>query len=99
MIKQASVNLNKIFDTKAFPARKTLTYEQVVEKLAAVIEYLLQNEHKRLLHIIYRIDIDERKFTAALNLPTLALVAERVAELVIERELQKVQFRLKYSSN
>lgn len=64
------------------------------KELTKVITDLLNNDFERLLHIMYRIDIDEQKFNQAFT--QKENIAYSITDLVIERELQKVQSRLNY---
>ncbi len=61
--------------------------------------YLLRHDLNRLLHILYRIDVDERDVKQAMKLPAEDQVAEQVARLIIKRELQKAQTRFIYRYN
>ncbi len=68
--------------------------EEVRKWLANVIARLMHEDMERLLWILYRLDISEKKAIEALSLsaaPDLAL-----ADLVIERKLQKIQTRKQY---
>jgi len=61
--------------------------------LAHEIQLLLDHDFQRFLNMLYLIDVDEQKAKEAFadNDPSW-----RLAELVIERELQKVESRRKY---
>lgn len=60
------------------------------------IAFLLDRQFERLLQAMYRIDVNEQEFRAALTGD--APVAETLAELVLQRELKKVETRRLYSS-
>ena len=66
------------------------------EKLTLVIEHLLQNNFEKLLNAMYRLDVSEKKFHEVLTGSDAAEVGPRLAELVIEREMQKVKTREMY---
>ncbi|MBA5793280.1 hypothetical protein H1R17_03200 [Flavobacterium sp. xlx-214] len=66
-------------------------------QLVAVINNLLHNDFSKLLQILYRIDVDENKLKRALFESTLP-AAETIADLIIERMLQKIHFRKMYKS-
>lgn len=68
--------------------------EELKTALRKVISYLLDKEFERLLQIMYRIDVPEEKFNHAFQ--EKGNIAEKITDLVIERELQKVQTRIKY---
>lgn len=62
------------------------------------ISFLLDQEFERLLQAMYRMDVSEVAFKEALALPTGPAIVEKLADLVLERELQKVATRRLYSS-
>lgn len=66
-------------------------------QLVAVINNLLHNDFSKLLQILYRIDVDENKLKRALFESTLP-AAETIADLIIERMLQKIHFRKMYQN-
>ena len=67
--------------------------EKLKKWLTQEIMMLMDHDFKKLLQILYRIDVNEQKAKKAFSAtnPTSAL-----AELIIERELQKVESRKKY---
>jgi organic radical activating enzyme len=66
------------------------------EKLQLVIEHLLQNNFEKLCNAMYRLDVSERKFHEVLTGSDVSEVCSRLADLVIEREMQKVKTREMY---
>ncbi len=76
---------------------ENLSRDTLEFRLTEFIKDLLQFDFSRLTNLIYRHDVDERKFNKALEEPTLELQAQAIALLVIERELQKIETRKKYS--
>ena len=71
-----------------------LKIEELKNALKCVIAEMLDNEFNRLLNIMYRIDINEKEFQQATS---STFPAENLTDLVLKRELQKVQTRIKYS--
>ena len=65
--------------------------------LTQIITHLLDHQFELLLQIMYQIDVSEEKFNAIFqkngNIP------QEIAELVIERELEKIQTRIKYRNS
>jgi hypothetical protein len=57
------------------------------------IAEMLKNELETLLFIMYRMDIAENDFQAAMKLGSIAEISTKIAELVIKRELQKIYTR------
>ena len=59
---------------------------------------MLEKDFEKLLNAMYRIDVDEEKVKFALSGDGEKSPAELITELVIQREMQKAETRLKYSS-
>lgn len=92
--------LNTLFETplrKGVP--KTVEIDVLAEWLSKPVHELLQHDSQRLVSLLYRIDVNEQKLNAAFQQDSTEAIAFAIARLVIERELQKVQLRLKYSPN
>jgi len=78
---------------------ETLDQSTLEERLSLFIQDLLEHNFAKLTNMIYRHDLNEVKFNQALEKPSLKLQANAIARLVVERELQKVETRKKYSPN
>jgi len=65
--------------------------------LTLAIRELLDTGFNKLLNALYRIDVSEKKVTEAIHLEAPDKISSKLATLVIERELQKVYSRRKYS--
>ena len=65
-------------------------------KLSFLVAYLMENDMHRLLNAMYRLDVSEAKFHEAMQSKSKEEAANRVADLVLEREMQKVKTRLHY---
>ncbi len=70
--------------------------EEIRMKLKVVIEHLLEKDFERLLNAMYRLDIDESKFKQVLSGVYGNDVSGKLAEIIIERELRKVETRKQY---
>jgi hypothetical protein len=73
--------------------REGITLEELRAQLTATIVYMLLHEMDKLMGILYRIDVPERKVKAAFGQNDPKEIAPLLAELIIERELQKAQSR------
>jgi hypothetical protein len=67
-------------------------------KLSEIIFGLLNGNFEKLLQILYRVDVSQKKFEEAMQLPNLTESALQIANLIIERELEKVTWRMKYKA-
>ncbi len=69
------------------------------QKLSVLISHLLEHDMHRLLNAMYRLDVSEHKFHDAMQSDSKADAAFRIADLIIEREMQKVKTRLHYKKH
>lgn len=92
-LEQALVLANKDFNLE-IPSSEVVTAEDFQQILTKLIRHLLDNDFERLLNGLYRIDVSEEKVKVAMA--TTDDVAENIALLIIEREMQKVATREKY---
>lgn len=72
-------------------------FENLRWKLIEVVHYLLNNDIQKLLTAVYRIDVSEEKFKSAMENEDINLISENIADLILERELSKVEYRKKFS--
>ena len=70
-----------------------LSQNMIREKLIGVIQYLLENNFEKLCNAMYRLDVSERKFHEVLTTNSPENIASQLADLVIDREMQKVRTR------
>src|SRR4051812_25530442 len=75
------------------------TEEQLKAALAAKINYLVTNNFSLLISILYRLDISEKKLKELLAVSTNVPAGNIIATMVIERQLQKIASRKKFSMN
>ena len=67
--------------------------EKLEDWLAGEISLLIDQDFQRLMNILYRIDVSEEKTKMAFASSDMA---KTIAQLIIDRELQKVATREKY---
>ena len=73
-----------------------LTHHAFLDALADRVAAMLKHNLDRLASAMYTLDVDEARFNAALALPGNDATARAVAELILEREIQKMVSRQKY---
>jgi hypothetical protein len=66
------------------------------EKLSLLVAYLMEHDMHRLLNAMYRLDVSEIRFHEAMQSESKQEAAIRIADLIIEREMQKVKTRMHY---
>jgi hypothetical protein len=69
---------------------------ELQQKLAEHINNVINSDFDKLLQLLYRMDIDEMKLRAVLSSHPDRNAGEMIAELMIERQLQKVKSRREF---
>lgn len=64
--------------------------------LTKKLKDLLDNNFNLLINTLYRIDISEKKLSELFASKNKESIPERLADLIIERQIQKIIFRKKY---
>ena len=72
-------------------------YQSIIDKVAPVIEKLIRQGNGRVEQLLYKIDVSEKKVKETFNSTLETDPAVIFTHLIIERELQKVVFRMVYS--
>ena len=67
--------------------------EEVRQLLIERINFLLDHDFEKLLWILYRIDVSEEKAKMALSESSGRTPAQALAELIIDRQIEKVKAR------
>ena len=68
--------------------------QAIREQLAFVIARLMEDNFERLCQAMYRLDVSEVKFDEVLTHKPVEDIPFAIADLVIEREMQKVRTRM-----
>jgi hypothetical protein len=76
-----------------------LSLEELKKYLTEKIAVMLEKNFDLLLSSLYRIDIDEIKVKELFSGKRRENIPERLASLIIERQLQKLYYRNQYKSN
>ena len=80
------------------PAGDFKTLEEFKTYLTNRLAYLLDNKYDTLINILYRIDVSEEKLSELFTEQNRDYIPAALANLIIERSLQKVRFRQKYKN-
>jgi replicative superfamily II helicase len=73
-----------------------ISFAELEEKLAASINQLIQNNFEKLVSLLYRIDVSEKKLKNLLQDHVNENAGKIIAQLIIERQLEKMALRKKY---
>jgi hypothetical protein len=80
------------------PAIDILNFEDLKKYLTEKLSYLLEHKYDKLINILYKIDVSEKKLGELFSGSNRDSIPEVLAELIIERQLQKVKFRQLYKN-
>ncbi len=69
---------------------------EVIRQIQEQVEMLLYNDNQRLMNLLYRIDINEKKISELQAHDPAMPENDVITFLIIQRELQKVMFRELY---
>ena len=76
----------------------TLSLEELRQKLVLHINHLINHDFEKLVFYLYRIDVNESKMKQLLAQKEGENAAGLIADLVIERQLQKIKSRQEIKS-
>ena len=66
--------------------------------LTQKLSYLMDNKYDSLINILYRIDVGEEKLSKLFSGTNRENISAVLADLIIERSIQKAEFRQKYKN-
>ena len=70
-----------------------MSREELRQVLAAYLNELINHDFEKLISLLYRIDVDEQKMRLLLVQQQNENAAVLIADLIIERQLQKTESR------
>jgi uncharacterized protein YwgA len=77
----------------------TVSLEELKQKLALHINHLINHDFEKLVFYLYRIDVNESKMKKLLDQKEGENAAGLIADLIIERQLEKIKSRNETRSN
>jgi hypothetical protein len=85
--------------TKEWPIQlsETASGEALRQELAAQLNKLILEDFEKLVFLLYRIDVDEARMRALLANKKDSDAGLLLADLIIERQLQKIKSRQEFS--
>lgn len=77
---------------------RNINWEGVQQQLALFLDEMITVDFNRVLTILYRIDVSENKVKKALNEnPNNKSVGAILAQLIVDRQKEKIKFREQFS--
>jgi hypothetical protein len=73
-----------------------LDQSMIRERLSVLIAHLIEHNFEKLCQAMYRLDVSEAKFHRVMNEMPFDEIPLSIADLVIEREMEKIATRIKY---
>lgn len=79
-----------------FSGNTVNAYSELMYQIVPHINNLIDKDLKKLLDVLYRIDVPEGKIKDCLEGNTSLSTSEAISDLIIKRELQKIVIRRHY---
>ena len=83
-------------NTSLIPSADTESLEEFRKYLTEKLKLLLDEKFDQLVNILYRIDINEKKLSELFSGQNRDFIPASLADLIIERQLQKIRLRKSY---
>ena len=77
---------------------ETIAFGELEEKLTAHINQLIKKDFEKLVALLYRIDVNEKKLKTCLALYTDENAGKIIAGLILERLQEKINSRKKFNN-
>ncbi len=74
-------------------------YEKLLSTIKLRIEELIDSDFERLLYLLYRSDVSEKKLRQALDESPSDEASNIIARMFIERQLEKYETRMRFSES
>ena len=78
------------------PSTDIASLEEFKKYLTEKLKFLLDNKFDMLVNVLYKIDISEKKLSQLFSGKNRDSIPATLADLIIERQLQKVKLRKMY---
>jgi len=76
-----------------------ISLQELKEKLAVHLNHLINHDFEKLIYYLYRIDVNENKMRKMLEQKEGENAAGLITDLIIERQLQKIESRRKSAND
>jgi len=88
--------IKEIIDSLELNITEKISLKELKDKLANLINNLIQTDFQKLISILYRIDVSETKLKNLLKENPGEDAGLIIADLIIERQLQKIKSRQEF---
>ena len=90
---EVNVLLESLQKDWALVTKPLITEDQLIDIMATEINRMIRDQFSWLIHLLYRIDISEKKLRALLAENKNADAGRVIAHLIVERQKQKLAFK------
>ena len=91
--------INDINQSLEISLPSSVSEEEFRKRLTSHINHLINHDFEKLVFYLYRIDVNENKMRDLLEKREGENAAELIANLIIERQLQKIESRKKFKND
>jgi len=77
----------------------SISMEELKQKLSLHINHLINHDFQKLVSLLYRVDVNEKKMRKLLDQKEGENASGLIADLIVERQLQKMESRKKSSKD
>ena len=87
-----------INDSLGVELKENLSRDQIKERLTEYINDLIDHDFNKLVNLLYKIDVSESRLKRLLDETSGNNAGDIIAELIIERQVQKIKSREQFTS-
>ncbi len=80
----------------SIPANEEDSVEKMRSVLTVYINDLIEKDFQKLVNLLYRLDVNENKLKQMLKVKDSENAGEIIADLIIERQMQKIEMRKRF---
>ena len=77
----------------------TISNDELLLRMSEIIDHLIEKDFKKLVYVLYKVDVSEVKLKQLLQSANNEKASYIIAQLIIERQTQKIASRKKFRSN
>lgn len=81
-----------LIQSQSMPDSESEYFKRLQELLSERIAFLINTDMEKLLHLLYKIDVDQRQTDQAFDLGEVKKISMKLSELIINRQLRKIDY-------
>lgn len=74
-------------------------FKSLLNLIKEKVKFLISSDLQKLINLLYRLDVAESEVKNAFKLMSEEDIADRIAQLILDREIKKAEFRVRYSGS